>query len=90
MKTVFKMPENKCPRCGATLDSAYLEMEEGSEPPAPGDLSLCDKCSLPLVFGENLVVHEMTFEEFKELSDETKVLLSFAKVEQYHRIMEKQ
>lgn len=53
MLTRHKLPDHySCPKCKHKLDGA-TSMSENSEPPKPGDVTLCKYCFVRLKFAED-------------------------------------
>ena len=46
-----RVPEQPCPACGHTLDALTQADAEATEPPEPGDQTVCFRCTTILVFG---------------------------------------
>jgi len=64
-ETETKLPEfSACPHCGVKLDcsSGVTLTHDGDNaprPPVPGDISMCQGCGEPCVFGEGLSMEKM-------------------------------
>lgn len=71
--TTHEMPSCRCLRCGHKFDLGTIITTEGKERPGPGDFSLCIKCAFVMRFDENLTVRELTFDEYMELPEETRL-----------------
>lgn len=62
-------PRQACPRCGYQFDRAAGAFTDRI--PKHGDVSLCFRCGLLLVFNADLTARPMTEEELDELDKET-------------------
>lgn len=65
------LPACTCPQCGHKLDSA-TGTDDSERGPVPGDVSICINCTLPLIFGEGLILRSLQKEEFVKLDPELK------------------
>jgi hypothetical protein len=68
----FRIPKQKCPRCGYKLDATTST--SGDQKPEPGDLSLCFECGQISVFTENDGMRVPTKDEELELSVDPRVI----------------
>lgn len=75
-------PESACPGCGYRLDAS--SSFRGYRP-KKDDISVCLKCGMPLVYGdEELHLRKMTPEEMEELSPEEQAeLISYIAAQQH-------
>lgn len=72
--TTFISEEDKCPFCGYIINAATSPT--GDQPPEPGDVSICFKCTSYVVFDDNLKLRCMTDDELLELPNETLSMLT--------------
>jgi hypothetical protein len=63
----FSVVEDRCPKCGAHLDSA-TPTGKGNARPAPGDYSVCLTCAALLVFEKNMRVRLLTLDEMETMN----------------------
>lgn len=65
-----------CPKCGAFLDGASTP--KGEVEPQDGDLSICVYCATILLFKvrDELEIHQMGYDQFKELPEEDQAELT--------------
>jgi len=61
----LKTPRSVCPECGYCLEGA-LAIDQSGEPPRPGDLSVCAKCTSFLTFDEAMKLHLVTVGEIQD------------------------
>jgi len=69
-----KTDNDRCPGCGYAVDRAGNV--DGERGPEPGDLSVCMKCALPLVFGPTLRLKSLTTRMLLELTPEERSQLA--------------
>lgn len=65
-----RMPETRCPRCGATFDAASDEWNEHPRGPRAGDMTICVYCAAVLVFEEQLALRLFTDADLERLHPE--------------------
>lgn len=76
----FKVPEQVCPKCGATLHAATAADHDNS--PAPGMITVCAGCAALLQFAEGLLLELMTAEQIAALPADLR-----AELEQMQRVI---
>ncbi len=71
--TSHRLPPSKCtnPSCAAPLDSAGGLHDKM---PAPGDRTICIKCSEMMIFGDDLMLRSATEEERATMLEDKEVL----------------
>jgi len=58
-----EIEQGRCPVCGTMNDVVECVNDPAKKVPQPGDLTLCKKCAMPLVFTENLRLRRLTVAE---------------------------
>ena len=66
------LPESKCIRCGYVMDMATAVEDPSIQLPKPGDISLCLKCGLLSIFGEDLRLNPPSPKEILKLRADEK------------------
>ena len=61
MNSGSRMVESACPCCGSRLDTS--KNVDGDRVPGPGDISMCFRCGMPLMFRQDLALRPMLKEE---------------------------
>ena len=73
-----KLAAQGCPKCGYTIDACSgIDHNNG---PQPEDLTLCINCAAYLQFDDELRLVMFTDEQLLDLDDETRLLLTRARV----------
>ena len=64
------MPTNTCLTCGAPLNAVAQDGVAITEPPRPGDLSLCGYCFAPMCFTDDMGIRPLTPAETAECASD--------------------
>lgn len=67
------LPASHCPDCGAILDAATSI--EKDQRPAPGDVTVCFKCTSFLQFDDNMQLKTLPSSELRELPSDIRNIL---------------
>jgi hypothetical protein len=67
-----RTPEQRCPKCKTILDSASGVNTDRS--PKEGDITLCIKCAVLLVFNKDLIMRLPTNEERMKFASDPSVI----------------
>lgn len=68
--TTKTTPKGHCPTCAAPFD-AHTCMNHPASHPSPGSITVCIYCANVLVFGDNLTLRELSFDDLAELPEQT-------------------
>ena len=64
-----RIPSTKCPGCGNARD-CVTDSELKGAVPKPGDVSVCKYCGALAVFGDELVLRELTADEQRDIDND--------------------
>ena len=62
---MLHIQESSCPHCGAKINATFAEGE--SVKPKSGDLSVCMECFGLMMFGDEMIINELTDEQWLDL-----------------------
>lgn len=76
---MLETPNNFCPNCKKTMDSA-TSIDRDNHKPIPGDISICLYCQSLLIFDDNLMSQNPTQEQIDELKSDPELWNKIHKV----------
>ena len=70
----YRVPSTRCTNCGKDMDAA--DPTSGGRGPKPGDVAICFYCHHLMVYGDELILRELTDQEIKQVAGEPEIILA--------------